>query len=75
MARINPLESKEPEMPWQLKLETYGFSSSDLSQEVPTCGFLKSDSPLLEIVNTLKSIYCGKIGIEYMDVLSPEMEA
>lgn len=75
LANVNPIERKEKEIPWQLRLETYGFSSADLNKEVPTCGFLKKESAALqEILDALKSIYCDKIGIEYMDVLNQEME-
>lgn len=76
LAHINPLENRAQEIPWQLKLETYGFSQADLSKEVSTCGLLKKDkAPLQEVINTLKSIYCDKVGIEYMDVLDQEIEA
>lgn len=75
LAKINPIAMGEMAEPGQLKIETYGFSSADLSKEFPTCGLLKKEqAPLQEILNTLKSIYCDKIGIEYMDV-DPEMKA
>lgn len=76
LAKINPIARREVEEPWQLKLETYGFSSADLPKEFSPCGLLKKDKATLqEIVNTLKSIYCDRIGIEYMDVFNPELEA
>ena len=75
LAKINPIERKEPEEPWQLKLETYGFNAADLQKEFPTCGLLKKEKATLqEILDTLKAIYCDRIGIEYMDV-TPEIEA
>ena len=75
-AHINPLSTNEIEEPWQLKLEVNGFSSEDLSKEFPTCGLLKKEQATLEeIIQALKSIYCGTIGIEYMDLVDPEMES
>lgn len=76
MAKFNPLSDHEPEEPDQLKLETFGFSRQDLSNLFPTCGLIDQEkAPLLDILNTLKAIYCNKIGIEYMGLQSPELEA
>lgn len=76
LAKINPIARHEVEEPWQLKLETYGFSSTDLPKEFSTCGLLKKDKATLqEIISTLKSIYSDRIGIEYTEVLNPEIIA
>lgn len=75
LAKINPIALKESAEPWQLKLEAHGFTKDDLQKEFSTCGLLKKNqASLQEIVDTLKSIYCKTIGIEYMDMVSPEME-
>lgn len=75
MARFNPLATHEPVEPEQLKLETFGFSRQDLSSLFPTFGLLRQEkAPLLDILNTLKAIYCNKIGFEYMGLQNPELE-
>lgn len=76
IARINPIARQEVQEPWQLKLETYGFTSQDLSKEFSTCGLLKKErASLQEIIDTLKSIYCDRIGVEYMSISNPDIEA
>lgn len=75
LAKINPIEIHPIQEPWQLKLETLGFSQHELPLPFPTCGLMeKKTATLREIIDTLKSIYCDKIGIEYMGLQSPEME-
>lgn len=74
-ANTNPLSVKPLEEPYQLHLESFGFSHQDLSQHFPTCGLMKEETaPLLDIINVLKAIYCDKIGIEYMGLLNEELE-
>lgn len=77
MASVNPIDIHPIEEPNQLKIDSpsLGFSKSDLATYYPTCGLLPAPkAPLLEIVNTLKSIYCDKIGYEYMHLQGPEFE-
>lgn len=74
-AQFNPLMTDLPKEPEQLKLESYGFSQEDLVKEFPTCGFLpETKATLQQLIDALRKTYCHKIGIEYMDVLSPDME-
>lgn len=76
MAKINPVNPHDIEVPYQLRLDNLGFTKEDLSKSFPTCGIMKeAQAPLLDIINTLKEIYCDKIGVEYMGVESPEMES
>lgn len=64
---VNPIALSENQVPPELQLENLGFKETDLSQSFPTCGLLpKSKAPLLEIIQTLKKIYCSRIGFEYM---------
>lgn len=75
MARVNPLSTKETAEPWQLSLSTLGFSEQDLKKSFPTCGLMKSsEASLKEILDTLRSIYCDNVGIEYMGLQRPELE-
>jgi 2-oxoglutarate dehydrogenase E1 component len=73
-AQFNPLEIGEKRAA-ELDLEKLGFFSSELDQIFPTLGFCgKNEAPLREIIDELKSIYCHRIGFEYMDLGNPEME-
>lgn len=76
-ARFNPIEMKPalPEEIEELKLENLGFKKEELSQDFPTCGFLKEESaPLSTLIDALQKTYCGSVGIEYMGIHSQEME-
>lgn len=75
-AQIDPIALTPVEEPWQLHLETLGFGAEELKQEFPTCGLLSQEKASLEeIIKTLKEIYCGKIGIEYMGLEDPVIKA
>lgn len=74
-ASLNPLETTPPKESAQLKLENFGLSEKDLSQEFPTYGLLKKEfSSLAEILTALKKIYAGRIGFEYKDRINPAFE-
>jgi len=74
LAKINPLQTSPTQEPWQLNLETIGFDNSQLEQQFPTCGLMEpSLATLREIVDCLREIYCGNIGVEYMGVQNPEL--
>jgi 2-oxoglutarate dehydrogenase E1 component len=76
MAKVNPIATHEIQEPYQLQLEALGFTKQDLSAYFPTYGLLPEETaPLLEIINTLKAIYCDKIGIEYMEQENLELES
>ena len=74
-ATFNPIAIEEPKEPWQLALDTLGFTSSDLIKPFPTLGIL--DMPmasLQDIIAALHGIYCDKIGYEYMELENPGLE-
>lgn len=71
----NPVCTKENEKPKELALETHQLSESDLENEFPTCGFLGQETaPLKDIVAALDRTYASKVGIEYMDRKSYDLE-
>jgi 2-oxoglutarate dehydrogenase E1 component len=73
-AHFNPLETNLKE-PFELTLERHGFSEKDLDQKFSSFGFCGKDEALLrEIVDALKNVYANRIGFEYMDLGSIEME-
>lgn len=75
IANVNPIATHEIEEPNELKVETLGFTQKDLPLSFPTFGLMPQETATLaEIIKTLKSIYCDKIGIEYMGLENPEME-
>lgn len=74
-ANVNPIAIVEHPWPQELSLETYGFSEDELPNEYPTFGLMDAPAAsLADIIGVLKEIYCNKVGIEYMDLQSPEME-
>lgn len=74
-ANYNPLNVSEKEEPYQLNFEMLGFHPDELDKDFPTGGVMEQErAPLREIISTLKEIYCGKIGIEYMGIDGPELE-
>lgn len=76
MAAVNPLQSNSLPEPEQLKISSYGLTPNDLDKVVSTRGILeKKEAPLGELIEALKSIYCGTIGFEYMGIQRPELEA
>lgn len=75
LAKINPIATHPMVEPWQLKLETLGFGKDEMQKLFPTCDLMpKNEATLQEIIDTLRAIYCDKIGIEYMGLQSPELE-
>jgi 2-oxoglutarate dehydrogenase E1 component len=74
-AQVNPIETRDPE-PSQLSLHSLGFSEDELPYHFPTCGFLREErATLADIISVLKEIYCRDVGVEYMDMGNPELEA
>lgn len=70
-ANIDPLQlAKKVENP-VLDLSYYGFTEADLNTvfDVGTFSTLKKPSATLqEIYQTLRKVYCGTLGIEYMQI-------
>lgn len=75
MAHCNPIATSAPEEPQELKLESWGFSESDLTKPFPTCGFLNEpQAPLQQLIEALRRTYCGSIGVEYVGLGNTEIE-
>lgn len=72
IAANNPL-GKNPEIPADLKLAYYGLAEPDMDTLFDTGTLYGVDKlPLREIISTLKEIYCGSIGTEYMHIVDAE---
>lgn len=70
-AITDPLGLAKPVMNPVLDLAYYGFTEADLKTvfDVGTFTALKKSSATLEeIYQTLRKVYCGKLGIEYMHI-------
>ncbi|KAG0325402.1 2-oxoglutarate dehydrogenase E1 component, partial [Dissophora globulifera] len=79
MANLDPLAINKADLmaspPRELDLSHYGFSEKDLDRSFSLGpgilpGFLDtgSNQTLREIIDHLKSIYCGSIGVEYIHI-------
>ncbi|MCB1136585.1 MAG: 2-oxoglutarate dehydrogenase E1 component, partial [Chlamydiia bacterium] len=74
-AKVNPIATHTPSFPYELDLSRFGFKERDLGIEVPTGGLLPGlTAPLKDIIAVLEETYCGRIGLEYMDLQNPDME-
>ncbi|MDB2614219.1 2-oxoglutarate dehydrogenase E1 component [Chlamydiales bacterium] len=71
-AQLSPIHPLKDKNPVELALKTYGFSEDDLDKEFEAFGVVRS---LREIVAHLESIYCQKVGVEYVGLVTPEIEA
>lgn len=72
IADVNPLGLQSWHFP-ELDPASYGFTIWDLDREFDTGGIggVKR-ATLRDIIDMLRDVYCGKIGIEYAHILEPE---
>jgi 2-oxoglutarate dehydrogenase E1 component len=75
LADIDPIRAHAIEAVPELELKNLGFTDGDLAQAFPTCGLMaEATAPLQAIVDTLKRIYCGTVGVEYTGLQNAEVE-
>jgi 2-oxoglutarate decarboxylase len=81
IADLNPLGT-EPAYHYELDPANYGLTVWDLDRTFITGGLSAAlgDAPtptatLREILETLRQTYCGKIGVEYMNIQQPEQKS
>ena len=55
-----------------LSLAAFGLDNSDLNKTFHTRRFLKQTATLKEILQVLRSTYCGSIGVEFMHMQGPD---
>jgi 2-oxoglutarate dehydrogenase E1 component len=68
-AELDPLRRFEPPPTPELEFEHYGLTDADLTREFETgslCGVERTT--LADIMQRLRSAYCGHVGIEYMHI-------
>jgi 2-oxoglutarate dehydrogenase E1 component len=71
IADIDPLGLMDRRMPGVLKLDYLGLTDADMDTEFFTGGLAGMDNErmkLRDILDLLKSIYCGKIGAEFAHI-------
>ncbi|OGU05612.1 MAG: 2-oxoglutarate dehydrogenase E1 component [Geobacteraceae bacterium GWC2_58_44] len=71
LACTDPLSPCQMEHPL-LSLSAFGLDNSDLDKTFHTRRFMKQSATLREIVQVLRSTYCGSIGVEFMHIQDPE---
>ena len=73
---LDPLGMREIKDHPELSPEHYGFTSADYNRTIQLDGVLGMDSANLnQILSAVRQIYCGKIGVEFMHMSSPEEKA
>ena len=73
IANLDPLSLLKREEHSELKPETYGLSKKDENKKIFLDGTLGMEtSNLKEIIKSLKEIYCGNIGYEFMHMADPK---
>jgi len=70
LACTDPLSPCQVEHPL-LALSAFGLEQSDLDKTFHTRRFMKQSASLREIVQVLRSTYCGSIGVEFMHIQDP----
>jgi len=75
VADLDPLHRRDPGHVPELDLAYYGLSEADLDNVYNTGSLVGPDrASLREIVQAVRSTYCGHIGIEYMYVTVTEQK-
>ena len=76
LANLDPLGLKEVADEEELDPKHYGFGPDDGDREIFINGVLGREyATLNEIIEILKSTYCGTIGVEFLHLSDPEEKA
>ncbi len=72
IAKLDPLELMERKYLSDLHPSDHGFNKEDYDKKIYLNGYLDRDfATIREILTFLRSIYCQKIGAEYMHIENP----
>ncbi|QXE89305.1 2-oxoglutarate dehydrogenase E1 component [Geomonas subterranea] len=71
LACTDPLSPCKIEHPL-LSLSAFGLEPSDLEQTFVTRRFMRRSAKLKEILQVLRSTYCGSVGVEFMHLQDPD---
>lgn len=76
LANLDPLGIEVNDYHAELDPASYGFTASDLDKEIFLDGSLGiKKAKLREILDILRSTYCGNIGVEFMHIMDPDQKA
>jgi 2-oxoglutarate dehydrogenase E1 component len=76
LATLDPLGLEKPKLNPELDPATYGFSEGDWDRPIYIDQVLGLTYPTLrQIIDRLKTTYCGHIGVEFMHIQEPEQKA
>jgi len=70
LACTDPLSPCQLEHPL-LALSAFGLDSSDLEKTFHTRRYMKQSATLKEVVQVMRSTYCGSLGVEFMHIQDP----
>ncbi len=74
-AHLDPLGLQVPKSHPELDPATYGFGPADRSRPIFIDGVLGRESATIdEIVQIVRSSYCGPIGVEFMHIQDPDQK-
>ncbi|WP_375422244.1 thiamine pyrophosphate-dependent enzyme, partial [uncultured Sphingomonas sp.] len=69
-ANLDPLGLASREMPEDLKTDYHGFTDADIDRPVYLGGTMGLQwATVRELVDTLRTNYCGNVGLEYMHIV------
>ncbi len=72
-ADLDPLGIKKPSNHPELDPAAYGFGAADLDRPVYIGGVMGVETASIrQLIEVLRTVYCGKVGVEYQHILSAE---
>ncbi len=75
-ATLDPLGLEKRGDHAELKLESYGFTESDLDKPLFLDGVLGLENPTLrQVMAKVKETYCGNVGVEFMHIQHPDQKS
>lgn len=73
IAQFDPINQMQREIAPELELGYYGLNESDLETTFAAGDLVGGENqPLKDIIATLRSIYCGSIGVEFKHITNTE---
>ena len=76
IANLDPLELQGERYHPELDYRTYGFTEADLDRDIFIDNVLGLETATLRhIIETVRTTYCGSIGVEFMHIQDPDQKA
>jgi 2-oxoglutarate dehydrogenase E1 component len=75
-ARLDPLGLQVPKSHPELDPKTYGFTEADYDRPIFIDGVLgRETATVREILDVVRTAYCGPIGVEFMHIQDPDQKS